>query len=88
VLTSQINPINVKEAVTSATLMQTHHQFGALDSTILQILLVTQLKSRLLVTNTCSSKVAGATLSSRACWPASIELLVVSEDIIFYKLMS
>ena len=44
VLTSHIKPINVNDAVASATVMQTHHQFGVLDSTILQILFVTQLK--------------------------------------------
>ena len=66
VLTSQSRPRPVKDAVINATAMQIHHHAGVFVSTIRQILSVTQLKSRLLVTRGCSFSSAGCTLANKA----------------------
>ena len=73
-LTSQRRPIPVKDAVTNAIAIQTHHHIGVFVSTMRQILSVTQLKSRSFVTRGCSWNSAGCTLANKAACVASNEL--------------
>ncbi len=82
VLTKKVSPIAVKEAVSKATAMQTHHHVGVGVSTIRQILFVTQLKSRSFVTSGCSTNSAGCTFAIIAAWVALIELSCEGVDIV------